>query len=72
MEEISTSRRAPFGTNPTVGEAGRATQVRILAAANEAFASNGYARTSVEAITDLAGCSRPTFYQYFSGTSAQE
>lgn len=67
MEEISTSRRAPFGTNPTVGEAGRATQLRILAAANEAFAANGYARTSVEAITDLAGCSRPTFYQYFSG-----
>lgn len=67
MEEIRSSRRAPFGANPSVGEAGRATQRRILAAANEAFGINGYARTSVEAITDLAGCSRPTFYQYFSG-----
>jgi len=67
MEEIDTSRRAPFGSNPNVGEAGRATQQRILAAADEAFAADGYARTSVEAITDLAGCSRPTFYQYFSG-----
>lgn len=67
MEEITSSRRAPFGANPTVGEAGRATQQRILAAASEAFATNGYAKTSVEAITALAGCSRPTFYQYFSG-----
>ena len=67
MEDITSSRRAPFGANPTVGEAGRATQQRILAAANEAFAKKGYAHTSVEAITDLAGCSRPTFYQYFSG-----
>jgi AcrR family transcriptional regulator len=67
MEEITSSRRAPFGANPTVGEAGRATQQRILAAASEAFATNGYAQTSVEAITALAGCSRPTFYQYFSG-----
>lgn len=67
MEEITSSRRAPFGANPTVGEAGRATQQRILTAASEAFAANGYAQTSVEAITALAGCSRPTFYQYFSG-----
>jgi len=67
MKDINSSRRAPFGSNPEVGEAGQATQLRILAAANEAFAENGYARTSVEAITDLAGCSRPTFYQYFSG-----
>jgi AcrR family transcriptional regulator len=67
MEKITTSRRAPFGSNPKVGEAGRATQQRILAAASAAFAESGYARTSVEAITDRAQCSRPTFYQYFSG-----
>lgn len=67
MDPISTSRRAPFGSNPKVGETGRATQQRILAAATEAFAEAGYARTSVESITDRAGCSRPTFYQYFSG-----
>ena len=67
MEKITTPRRAPFGSNPKVGEAGLATQQRILAAATDAFAESGYARTSVEAITDRANCSRPTFYQYFSG-----
>ncbi|MEM7139580.1 MAG: TetR/AcrR family transcriptional regulator [Actinomycetota bacterium] len=67
MEHIDSSRRAPFGANPNVGDAGRATQLRILTAAGEVFAEEGYARTSVEAITDRAGCSRPTFYQYFSG-----
>ncbi len=67
MEKITTPRRAPFGSNPKVGEAGRATQQRILTAAAAAFAEVGYARTSVEAITDRADCSRPTFYQYFSG-----
>lgn len=67
MEKINTLRRAPFGSNPAVGDAGRATQQRIIGAANEVFAELGYARTSVEAITDRAGCSRPTFYQYFAG-----
>jgi AcrR family transcriptional regulator len=67
MEKITTPRRAPFGSNPKVGETGRATQQRILTAAADAFAEVGYARTSVEAITDRADCSRPTFYQYFSG-----
>lgn len=67
MEEISRPRRAPFGNNPTVGEAGRATQQRILTAATAAFEDLGYAATTVEAITDRAGCSRPTFYQYFAG-----
>lgn len=66
MEKITTGRRAPFGANPEVGDAGKATQQRIIAAANEAFAEFGYERTSVEAITGRAGCSRPTFYQYFS------
>lgn len=67
MEQISRPRRAPFGSSPTVGEAGRATQQRILAAASAAFEELGYTATSVEAITDRAGCSRPTFYQYFAG-----
>lgn len=67
MEKITTGRRAPFGANPEVGDAGKATQQRIIAAANEAFAEFGYERTSVEAITGRSGCSRPTFYQYFSG-----
>ena len=43
MEEINPARRRPFGANPVVGDAGRATQQRILAAAAEVFASEGYA-----------------------------
>ena len=36
MEKITTGRRAPFGANPEVGDAGRATQQRILGAATDA------------------------------------
>ena len=67
MDRICAPRRAPFGANPEVGPTGLATQQRILAAANEVIGELGYIRTSVEAITERAGCSRPTFYQYFSG-----
>ena len=59
-------RRAPFGTNPLVGERGSDTQRRILAAALEVFGEVGFAEARVELITEKAGCSRPAFYQYFS------
>lgn len=59
-------RRAPFGENPLVGERGASTQRRILAAALDVFAEHGYHDTRVELITEVAGCSRPAFYQYFS------
>ena len=36
-------RRAPFGTNPLVGERGSDTQRRILAAALDVFGEVGFA-----------------------------
>ena len=59
-------RRPPFGSNPLVGERGADTQRRILGAALEVFAEQGFAESRVEQITVRAGCSRPAFYQYFS------
>lgn len=59
-------RRAPFGSNPRVGERGSDTQRRILTAALEVFGEVGFGEARVELITERAGCSRPAFYQYFS------
>ena len=66
-EELVVERRAPFADNPVVGERGARTQRRILEAALDVFADGGYHACSVERITDLAGCSRAAFYQYFAG-----
>jgi AcrR family transcriptional regulator len=59
-------RRAPFSDNPQVGARGQRTQQRILDASLEAFGDLGYHRTGIAQITKLAGCSRASFYQYFS------
>jgi len=59
-------RRAPFSDNPRVGVRGQRTQQRILDAALQAFAEEGYHACSVERITKLARCSRVAFYQYFA------
>jgi len=59
-------RRAPFGDNPTVGERGQQAQQRILSAALKIFGDVGYHQCRVHLITELAGCSRVSFYQYFS------
>jgi AcrR family transcriptional regulator len=66
MDGIEVVRRPPFGGNPLVGERGTKTQQRILRASLRVFAEVGYHATRVELITAAAGCSRPTFYQYFS------
>jgi AcrR family transcriptional regulator len=60
-------RRAPFSDNPTVGPRGQRTQQRILDAALHVLRDEGYHRCSVEQIAKRAGCSRVSFYQYFSG-----
>ena len=60
-------RRAPFSDNPTVGPRGQRTQQRILEAALSVLRDEGYHRCSVDRIASLAGCSRVSFYQYFSG-----
>jgi AcrR family transcriptional regulator len=60
-------RRAPFSDNPRVGARGQRTQQRIVDAALRLFGEEGYHRCGVARITELAGCSRASFYQYFSG-----
>lgn len=65
MDGAEVLRRQPFGDNPDVGARGTSTQRSILDAALGVFAHHGYHDTSVELITDAAGCSRPAFYQYF-------
>jgi AcrR family transcriptional regulator len=59
-------RRAPFSDNPDVGARGQRTQQRILDAALRVFGEDGYHESGVARITELAGCSRASFYQYFS------
>lgn len=61
------TRRAGFGDRPTVGARGLRTQQRVLDAAVQAFGEAGYDRTTLDRIAQLAGCSRVTIYQYFSG-----
>jgi AcrR family transcriptional regulator len=60
-------RRAPFSDNPRVGARGQRTQQRIVDAALRVFGEEGYHECGVARITKLAGCSRASFYQYFSG-----
>lgn len=60
-------RRAPFSDNPRVGARGQRTQQRIVDAALRVFGEEGYHQCGVSRITKLAGCSRASFYQYFSG-----
>jgi len=59
-------RRAPFADNPNVGVRGQRTQQRILDAALELFGELGYHGCSIDRIAKRAGCSRVSFYQYFS------
>jgi AcrR family transcriptional regulator len=63
----SVVRRAPFSGNPRVGARGQRTQQRIVDAALRVFGEDGYHPCGVARITELAGCSRVSFYQYFSG-----
>ncbi len=62
----SVTRRAPFSTNPQVGARGQRTQQRILDAALQVFGDEGYYPSRIDRITERAGCSRASFYQYFS------
>jgi AcrR family transcriptional regulator len=65
-EPGSVTRRAPFSDNPRVGARGQRSQQRILDAALEVFGDVGYHECGVIRITEVAGCSRAAFYQYFS------
>jgi AcrR family transcriptional regulator len=59
-------RRAPFSDNPRVGTRGQRAHQRILEAALQVFGEEGYPQCGVIRITEVAGCSRAAFYQYFS------
>ena len=59
------ARRAPYG-NPVVGERGGEARRRILAATLEVLRAVGYDDLRIDMVTERAGCSRPTFYQYFA------
>jgi AcrR family transcriptional regulator len=63
----SVVRRAPFSDNPAVGARGLRTQQRIVDAALRVFAEAGYHQCTIDQIATRAGCSRVSFYQYFSG-----
>lgn len=60
------ARRAPFADNPRVGARGQQRQQLILDAALRVFGEVGYHECNIARITKLAGCSRASFYQYFS------
>jgi AcrR family transcriptional regulator len=62
----SVVRRAPFSDSPHVGARGQRTQQAILDAALKVFGEAGYHRSRIDQITQRAGCSRASFYQYFS------
>lgn len=66
VDGIEVARRTPFGNNPVVGPRGTKTQRSILTAALAVFGEHGYHDSRIEQITEATGCSRPTFYQYFS------
>jgi AcrR family transcriptional regulator len=65
-DPTSVLRRAPFSDNPRVGARGQRAHQRILEAALQVFGEEGYHRCGVIRITEVAGCSRAAFYQYFS------
>ncbi len=66
MDPDAVVRRAPFSDNPRVGARGQRTQQKILDAAVAVFGEEGYQNCSIDRITTRAGCSRVSFYQYFS------
>jgi AcrR family transcriptional regulator len=65
-DPTSVLRRAPFSDNPRVGARGQRAHQRILTAALQVFGEVGYHQCGVIRITEVAGCSRAAFYQYFS------
>src|SRR4029453_3646437 len=63
----SVVRRAPCSGNPPVGARGPRAPQRIRDPALRVCGKEGYHQCGVARITELSGCSRVSFYQYFSG-----
>jgi AcrR family transcriptional regulator len=56
--------------SPLRREQAAATRARIVRAAAELFAAQGYSQTSIEQIAARAGVARPTVYTAFTGKPA--
>ena len=56
----------PKSSRKPRGRTGSNTRQTVLNAARAVVEEHGYAGTTAYRITELAGCSRPTFYVYFS------
>jgi len=65
-KRIRPERRPAFSPNREVGPRGAETHARLLDAGLAVLDAAGYHGARVEAIAERAGCSRPTFYQYFA------
>jgi AcrR family transcriptional regulator len=65
-KRIRPERRPAFSPNREVGPRGAETHARLLEAGLAVLDAAGYHGARVEAIAERAGCSRPTFYQYFA------
>jgi AcrR family transcriptional regulator len=65
-KRIRPERRPAFSPNRRVGPKGEETHARLLDAGLGVLGEAGYHGARVEAIAERAGCSRPTFYQYFA------
>ena len=66
LKRIRPERRPPFSPNREVGRRGAETHARLLHVGLGVLDAVGYHGASVDAIAERAGCSRPTFYQYFA------
>ena len=66
VKRIRPERRPPFSPNREVGRRGAETHERLLRAGLGVLDTAGYHGARVEVIAERAGCSRPTFYQYFA------
>ena len=66
VDHEAVQRRAPYATNPAVGVRGQRAQVRIVEAALQVFGEVGYHACGIQRISEVSGCSRASFYQYFS------
>jgi AcrR family transcriptional regulator len=66
VKRMRPERRPAFSSNRAVGERGAETHARLLEAGLGVLDAEGYYAARVEAIAERAGCSRPTFYQYFA------
>ena len=65
-KRIRPERRPAFSPNREVGPKGEETHARLLQAGLRVLDAAGYHGARVESIAEAAGCSRPSFYQYFA------